>query len=332
MSVTIRTLLLLSIFLGDLSFAANLSPNSNGGSCTIPTLTDATNSFFVADANYCPLAVLPSSGINGQTITITKANTQNGTFPFGISKVYTDLANTIPDLVSGQFVKFSYSSQRNLWLLNSASPTVSPSQLSTTQPTDNGNLWIRASVSPTTCFLNISSGSSSASGNNQKVLNLGKYSSSQVPATEGTAFGTPITAIFQLQNAQGSAGPGCSSLPGASYWDIGIDIDPKTLYTTSTGDTLLLSVSPLGSDVVAQSIGVLLKTSFGPSVTEGTSKLNLKQSSLNFGTLLSQSTTTPNVPSSSKIAVTATFVRVSTDIPVTNGLYSRSIPLNVFYK
>jgi type 1 fimbria pilin len=99
---------------------------------------------------------------------------------------------------------------------------------------------------------------------------------------------------------------------------------------TAGANTLLLSGGTASN--VAQNVGVLLKTSVGTAVTSGSTNLNLAAGSTGYGAvLLSGSTSSPGANAADKIALTAQFARTNATAP-TAGVFSATIPLNVFYK
>lgn len=192
---------------------------------------------------------------------------------------------------------------------------------------DSGTLNINGQISNTTCVLDMGDGASTASGS--KTLSLGTYTTAVAAAATGAGatFGTPATAIFSLKNSDGS---NCT-FNGASKWDIGILLQPSQFFSTGT-NVLLLSNGT--SAIASQNLGVLLRSSVGPSVTTGTTNLNLAQSVAGAGTLLSGSTTTTLgvTGSSNRIALTAQFARTSAVSAPTAGAFSATMPLTVVYQ
>ncbi len=192
---------------------------------------------------------------------------------------------------------------------------------------DQGTLIITGQISNTTCVLSMGDLGSTNAG--VKSINLGTYTTAVANAatTNGGTFGNAISTTFSVKNADGSA---CSA-NGASKWDIGINLASSQVTTTSTGTTLLVSG---GTSGIAGNVGVLLKTSFGSGVTAGTTNLNLLSTAGGaYGVLLSGGTTAsaPQVNFADNLAVTAQFARTNSTAP-TSGVYTATIPLNVWYK
>jgi len=192
---------------------------------------------------------------------------------------------------------------------------------------DSGTLVVTGQISNTTCLLDM--GDAGSTGGGSKTLNLGSYTTAIAGAasTNGGTFGTAQTVVFSVKSADGSGG--ACSFSGASKWDIGINIGANE-YATAGANTLLLSGGTASN--VAQNVGVLLKTSVGTAVTAGATNLNLAAGSAGYGgVLLSGSTSSPGANSTDKIALTAQFARTNASAP-TAGVFSATIPLNVYYK
>jgi len=186
-------------------------------------------------------------------------------------------------------------------------------------------LNITGQISNTTCLLDM--GDAGSTGGGSKTMNLGTISLTNAPAGgAGTVFGTAQTVLFSVKSAGGS-GSACA-FSGAAKWDIGINVG-ATEYLWAGGNTLLVSGGTASN--VAQNVGVLLKTSWGSSATAGTTNLNLAAGSATYGVLLSGGTSSPQAASTDKIALTAQFARTNGDAP-TAGVFSATIPLNVYYK
>jgi hypothetical protein len=191
-------------------------------------------------------------------------------------------------------------------------------------PADQGSLIINGQISASTCLLDM--GDAGSTGGGSKTLNLGNYTP-LVGGTSaaGTAFGTAQTVVFSIKSPDGS-GSACTLGSGNSRWDIGINIPSAEI--SSTG--LLLSGGTAAN--VAQNVGVLLKTSFGPTATAGTTNLVLTAGSPTYGVLLSSSSASaPQAAATDKIALTAQFAK-TTALQPTAGVFSATIPLNVYYK
>jgi hypothetical protein len=190
---------------------------------------------------------------------------------------------------------------------------------------DQGSLNITGQISATTCLLDM--GDAGSTGGGSRTLSLGTYAAGAGgTSAAGTTFGTAQTVVFSVKSADG-LGNACT-LNGATRWDIGINVSP-TEFVTAGGATLLLSGGTASN--VAQNVGVLLKTSVGAAVTSGTNNLNLAAGSSTYGVLLSGSSSSPQAASTDKIALTAQFAKTATSAP-TAGVFTSTIPLNVFYK
>jgi hypothetical protein len=190
-------------------------------------------------------------------------------------------------------------------------------------PADQGSLIINGQISASTCLLDM--GDAGSTGGGSKTMNLGTFTTTAAPAgVAGTTFGTAQTVLFSVKSADGS-GANCT-LGGSGKWDIGINIPSAEI--SSNG--LLLSGGTAAN--IAQNIGVLLKTSFGNTVTAGATNLVLTAGSPTYGVLLSSSSASaPQAAATDKIALTAQFARTTASAPTT-GVFTSTIPLNVFYK
>ena len=193
---------------------------------------------------------------------------------------------------------------------------------------DQGTLNINGQISASTCTLDM--GDTGSTGAGSKTLNLGTYAATIANATglvAGSTFGNAQTVIFKVTNP--TDGTSCSLGTGNTKWDIGINL-LSSQYTTVGSQTLLLSAGTTNS--VAQNVGVLIKTSFGQSVTAGATALDLSKGALGYGTLLSGNTSAPAVLPTESIALTAQFARTSGTVAPSAGAFSAYIPLTVWYK
>jgi len=194
---------------------------------------------------------------------------------------------------------------------------------------DQGSLIITGQISASTCLLDM--GDAGSTGGGSKTLSLGSYTTAVAGAASATGgtFGTAQTVLFSLKSADGS-GSACTFSGGASKWDIGINVG-ATEYVTADSKTLLLSGGTASN--VAQNVGVLLKTSVGgAAVTAGGTNLNLAAGSATYGVLLSSSSASaPQAAATDKIALTAQLARTNATAPTT-GVFSATIPLNIYYK
>jgi len=190
---------------------------------------------------------------------------------------------------------------------------------------DQGTLIINGQISASTCTLDM--GDTGSTGAGSKTLNLGTTAAPAATGTAGATLGTAQTVIFKVTNP--TDGTSCSLGTGNTKWDIGINLQ-SSQYTTVGSQTLLLSA---GTDTsMAKNVGVLIKTSFGQSVTAGATALDLSKGALGYGTLLSGNTSAPAVLPTESIALTAQFARTSGTVAPTAGAFTATIPLNVWYK
>jgi hypothetical protein len=189
---------------------------------------------------------------------------------------------------------------------------------------DFGELLIEGQISQATCVLSL--GDPQSTGANKKTMNLGSYQASVASSlAAGTVFGTAQTTVLALRN---SAGDLCALVSPASFkWDVGINISASNYETPAADVTVLKSTAASG--IAAKGVGVRLFTS--KNATTGTTALNLGiNSTVNYGKLLNPNATEPTLENSETIAVTAQMAR--TTGPVTAGVFTHSIPLNVWYK
>ena len=195
---------------------------------------------------------------------------------------------------------------------------------------DSGTLIINGQISASTCVLSLGDGASTASGS--KTLSLGTFTTATAGTTDGATFGPAQTAIFSILST-GGTGATCTLGAGNTLWDIGINVPPSQVASIASGanagtNHVLLSG---GTSGVATGVGVMIKTSTGASVTTGATNLNLTLGGYNGNTLLSGSTTTPNVSPANKIALTAQFVKLGATAAGA-GAYSATLPLTVWYR
>ena len=189
---------------------------------------------------------------------------------------------------------------------------------------DYGELLIEGQISTTTCVLNL--GDPQSTGANKKTMNLGTYTATVASAvTAGGNIGPAQTTILSVKNADGSQ---CTAGAGNSLWDVGININ-ATNYETVGSTTVLKSTAPSGT--AATGVGVKLSTSTGASVTLGENAVNFASGNATYGTLLSgNASSAPAVAFANSIAVTAQMVRANGAVAA--GVFTHSIPLNVWYK
>jgi len=187
---------------------------------------------------------------------------------------------------------------------------------------DVGELDITGQISAATCLLSL--GDATATNNNSKTLNLGTFTTAQVIGAAGTALGSPQTAILSVKAA--ADGASACALGGAK-WDVGINI-ASTNYETIGGATVLKNTASTGA---AKGFSVKLSTSTGTAVTAGSTAVNFASVNNTYGTLLSGSTVSgPTLSATDVIALTAQMI--SNTFVVIPGVFSHSIPLNLWYK
>lgn len=191
---------------------------------------------------------------------------------------------------------------------------------------DFGELLITGQIQNTTCVLNL--GDPQSTGAGRKTMNLGTI---KADVASSTAVGSNITGssaqtvVLRVRNADGSV---CTAGLNNSLWDVGINIS-ATNYETVDNTTVLKSTAVSGT--AATGVGVKLLTAVGTSVTVGTTAVDFASGNASYGTLLSSNTASaPAVPFAQSIAVTAQMVRLSG--AVSAGVFTHSIPLNVWYK
>jgi len=189
---------------------------------------------------------------------------------------------------------------------------------------DFGELLIEGQISNTTCVLSL--GDPQSTGANKKTMNLGTYTVATASAvTPGGNIGTAQSAVLKVTNADGST---CTFGSGNTLWDVGINISSNN-YETVAGGTVLKSTAASGT--AATGVNVKLSTSTGATVTSGSNQVNFAAGNSTYGTLLSSNAATaPAVIPANVIAVTAQMVRGNGTVGA--GVFTHSIPLNVWYK
>ena len=193
---------------------------------------------------------------------------------------------------------------------------------------DSGTLIINGQISASTCVLGLGDGASTSAGS--KTLNLGTWTTTQAGTTDGGNISPPQTVVFSVQNASGAV---CQLGANNTFWDIGINLNSSQVSSIAGGTNagvnhVLLSG---GTSGVATGVGVMIKTSTGTNPTEGTTNLDLLRGGYNGNTLLSGSTSFPNVLPANKIALTARFVKLGT-AAAGAGVFTATVPLTVWYR
>jgi type 1 fimbria pilin len=193
---------------------------------------------------------------------------------------------------------------------------------------DSGTLIINGQISASTCVLGLGDGASTSAGS--KTLNLGTWTTTQAGTTDGNNISPTQTVVFGVQNANGTP---CTLGANNTFWDIGINLNSSQVSSIAGGanagtNHVLLSG---GTSGVATGVGVMIKTSTGPTVTEGTTNLDLLRGGYNGNTLLSGSTSFPGVLPANRIALTARFVKLGT-AAAGAGVFTATVPLTVWYR
>jgi type 1 fimbria pilin len=192
---------------------------------------------------------------------------------------------------------------------------------------DFGELLIEGQISNTTCALTL--GDPQSTGANKKTMNLGTYSTTVAGASasgSGDNIGAAKSTVLSVKNADGTA----CNFSGATNWDVGINLSSTNYETVTGGFTVLKSTAVSGT--AATGVGVKLSTTKGPaaSTTTGATAVNFASGNGSYGTLLSGAASSPGVLPDEVIAVTAQMVRANG--PVGVGVFTHSIPLNVWYR
>jgi type 1 fimbria pilin len=192
---------------------------------------------------------------------------------------------------------------------------------------DFGEMLIEGQISTCTCVLSL--GDAQSTGAGKKTINLGTYKAADFTSTAiGTDIGPPKTTVLRVKGPDGITD---CTLGGLGFWDVGIYI--TNFETLSTGVTVLKSTAASG--IAATGVGVKLTTSTGTTVVTGTTNvINFGVGNGNYGTLLSGGTASaPALTSANAIAVTAQMVKTfAAATAPTAGVFTHSIPLNVWYK
>ena len=193
---------------------------------------------------------------------------------------------------------------------------------------DFGELLIEGQISNTTCVLQL--GDPQSTGAGKKTMNLGTYSTlvaGAAAAGSGASIGPAQSIVLSVKAADGTA----CSFSGATNWDVGINISPTNYETTTTGSFTVLK-STAASGVAATGVGVKISTTKGAVGTlAGLTAVNFANGNGSYGTLLSGAASSPGVLPAEVIALTAQMVRGNA-AAVTPGVFTHSIPMNVWYK
>jgi hypothetical protein len=186
---------------------------------------------------------------------------------------------------------------------------------------DSGELLIEGQISTASCVLQL--GDPQSTGAGKKTMNLGTYTATAASAVAaGAVFGTAQSIVLGLKNADGNP---CSSAGGLLRWDVGINISPIN-YETAGTFTILKSTAASGN--AATGVGVKISTTANALV--GLTPVNFASGNGSYGTLLNPAAVVPTLLNTDTIALTAQMARTS-GVPGV-GVFTHSIPLNVWYK
>jgi hypothetical protein len=121
----------------------------------------------------------------------------------------------------------------------------------------------------------------------------------------------------------------CQVNSPTANWDVGVNISPANYETLTDGRTVLKNTATTNA---ATGIGATITTGHGTSTwIGGLNEVNFSKSTATYGTLLSNpNSTTPAVAPADNLSIFARMVRTSG--PVSAGVYTHSIPLNVYYR
>jgi hypothetical protein len=224
------------------------------------------------------------------------------------------------------FIMASFSFQKSATTVSFLAALLSLSVATQAQAVnDFGELLIEGQISNTTCVLQL--GDPQSTGAGKKTMNLGTFSTSVAgagAAGSGASIGTAQSIVLSLKAADGTA----CTFTNAANWDVGINISP-TNYETVSGVTVLKSTAASGQ---AAGVGVKISTTKGAVGTiAGLTAVNFAAGNGTYGTLLSGAASSPGVLPAEVIALTAQMVRGNA-AAVTAGVFTHSIPMNVWYK
>lgn len=184
------------------------------------------------------------------------------------------------------------------------------------QRVDNfGSVVFTGGVGNPTCFLSMSDGA--ANGDNASfTLTLGTVANSKVPtptlltntSTEND-FGPKQTVIIKLVSGRGLNTP-CNLGSDSTKWDVSLgDTFNNTCTTFESSDTAIRSILRTfdNCNPTTSRVGVRIRTSHGPSVTEGTNNTNLSSSVAANGVAYLSRQSAPALSATDQIALTAQF-------------------------
>jgi hypothetical protein len=225
------------------------------------------------------------------------------------------------------FSMASYSFQKSALAVSASAALLALSLANTAQAAnDVGQLIINAQISNTTCLLTyVNDGGATAA--NSKTLNLGTYS---VAAASAVAVGGNIGANQRVNLALKAADgvTDCTFNAPTALWDVGINIPPANFETIS-GTTALRNTATANA---ATGVGVTLTSGNSAQGTlPSQTAVNFANATASYGTLLgTPGSTQPNVIPTNWIVLFAQMVRTAG--AVGSGVYTHTIPLNVYYR
>ena len=208
----------------------------------------------------------------------------------------------------------------------SASAALLALSLTTTAQAANdvAQIIINGQISNSTCLLSLGDGG--ATGGNSKTINLGTYSVAAAGSVPyGNLVGVQGRVDLSLKAADGVTP--CNFISPTAFWDVGINIPPANYETLTTGLPVLKNTATTDA---ATGIGVAIEAASGP-INSKMVWVNFGVGSPTYGTLLSDSAnTSPALPASNWLVLYPKLVRTAG--PVSAGVYTHTIPLNVYYR
>jgi hypothetical protein len=171
-------------------------------------------------------------------------------------------------------------------------------------------------------------GNSGATAANSRTVNLGAYSVDAMDALSAGQFIHSSKSIRASLRAADGVTP-CTSISAGAFWDVGINIPPANYETLPDGTTFLKNTATANA---ATGVGVVLLTGhslIGTGV--GVGNVNFNAPTATYGNLLSNpASTSPAIPKENWLAIAPYLAR--TTGPVGAGVYTHTIPLNVYYR
>jgi len=213
----------------------------------------------------------------------------------------------------------------------SASAALLALSLTTTAQAANdvGQLIVNGQISNTTCLLHFVNNSGATAANSMTV-NLGTYSVDAVNALPagGVIDGASKTVRAFLKAADGVTP--CNFISPQAFWDVGINIPPANYETLPDGVTTVLKNTATAN--AATGVGVILRSGHSLIGTgTGVPNVNFNAPTATYGNLLSNpASTSPAIPKENWLAISPYLIRTSG--PVSAGVYTHTIPLNVYYR